>query len=253
MLSRLIWVLMQRFNNNSMLRVEGLITDYGVIRALKGISFEVHQGEIVALLGGNGAGKTTTVMTLMGILHPSMGRIIFEGNEIQRKSTEYIVKLGFALVPEGRQVFGKLTVIENLQMGGYTVRDRNEFMQRLQEVYKIFPQLEKRSKQRAATLSGGEQQMLAIGRALMQKPRFLMLDEPSMGLSPVLMQNIFQAIRKINKAGVTIFLVEQKATMALHIADRGYVLETGQIVLEGTRDKLVSNSMVRRAYLGLDQ
>lgn len=244
---------MQRFNNNSMLRVEGLITDYGVIRALKGISFEVHQGEIVALLGGNGAGKTTTVMTLMGILHPSMGRIIFEGNEIQRKSTEYIVKLGFALVPEGRQVFGKLTVIENLQMGGYTVRDRNEFMQRLQEVYKIFPQLEKRSKQRAATLSGGEQQMLAIGRALMQKPRFLMLDEPSMGLSPVLMQNIFQAIRKINKAGVTIFLVEQKATMALHIADRGYVLETGQIVLEGTRDKLVSNSMVRRAYLGLDQ
>jgi len=234
-----------------MLQVEDLETRYGVIRALKGISFEVDEGEIVAMIGGNGAGKTTTLMTLMGILRPTKGRIAFDGKEISSEKTESIVRLGLALVPEGRQVFGKLSVLENLRMGAYTLRDRSEYERRLREVFELFPILRERMAQRAGTLSGGEQQMLAVGRALMQGPRFLALDEPSMGLAPIIIDDIFNAITRINEAGVTILLVEQKATMALRIADRGYVLETGKIVLGGTRKELAQNPMVRKAYLGV--
>jgi len=234
-----------------MLQVEDLETRYGVIRALKGISFEVDEGEIVAMIGGNGAGKTTTLMTLMGILRPTRGRIAFDGKEISSEKTESIVRLGLALVPEGRQVFGKLSVLENLRMGAYTLRDRSEYERRLREVFELFPILRERMAQRAGTLSGGEQQMLAVGRALMQGPRFLALDEPSMGLAPIIIDDIFNAITRINEAGVTILLVEQKATMALRIADRGYVLETGKIVLGGTRKELAQNPMVRKAYLGV--
>lgn len=235
-----------------MLSVENLETYYGVIRALKGISFEVNQGEIVALIGGNGAGKTTTLMTLMGIMHPRAGRIVFEGQEIQGMDTEKIVTKGISLVPEGRLVFGNLTVLENLRMGAYRLTNSTEYKHRLEEVFMLFPRLEERTLQVSRTLSGGEQQMLAIGRALMQAPHFLALDEPSMGLSPILMQDIFRAILKINETGVAILLVEQKATMALKIAHRGYVLETGKITLGGTREELVQNPLVRKAYLGIN-
>ncbi len=237
--------------DTSFLQVENLETYYGVIRALKGISFDVKKGEVVALIGGNGAGKTTTLYTLMGILKPKNGKVIFDGKEITKKSPEEIVRLGLALVPEGRQVFGKLTVAENLRMGAYTLKDNLEYKRHLDEVFTLFPRLKERLSQASSTLSGGEQQMLAMGRAMMQGPRFLALDEPSMGLAPIVVEEIFKTIRKINDEGVTILLVEQKATMALRIADRAFVLETGSIALGGTRDELVHNSMIRKAYLGI--
>jgi branched-chain amino acid transport system ATP-binding protein len=237
--------------DTSFLQVENLETYYGVIRALKGISFDVKKGEVVALIGGNGAGKTTTLYTLMGILKPKNGKVIFDGNEITKKSPEEIVRLGFALVPEGRQVFGKLTVAENLRMGAYTLKDASEYKRHLEEVFTLFPRLKERLSQASGTLSGGEQQMLAMGRAMMQGPRFLALDEPSMGLAPIVVEEIFKTIRRINDEGVTVLLVEQKATMALRIADRAFVLETGTIALGGTRDELVHNSMIRKAYLGI--
>ena len=234
-----------------MLKVEGLETYYGVIRALKGISFEVEEGEIVTLIGGNGAGKTTTLMTIMGIMKPKNGTITFDGQEIQGRRAENIVSLGLALVPEGRQVFGKLTVMENLKMGAYLLNDSKIYSQRLEEIFTLFPRLKERVAQQSGTLSGGEQQMLAIGRAMMQGPRFLALDEPSMGLAPILVENIFSAIQQINEKGVTVLLVEQKATMALKISHRGYVLETGSIVLGDTCEELRKNPMVRKAYLGV--
>jgi branched-chain amino acid transport system ATP-binding protein len=234
-----------------MLQVENLETYYGVIRALKGISFDVKQGEIVSLIGGNGAGKTTTLYTLTGILRAKKGRVSFAGQEIQKKQTEEIVKMGFALVPEGRQVFGKLTVLENLRMGAYLLKDTTEYNRRLEDVFNLFPRLKERIKQNAGTLSGGEQQMLAMGRALMQGPRFLALDEPSMGLAPIIVEEIFKIIRRINEEGVTILLVEQKATMALRISNRAFVLETGTIVLSGSCEELTHNPMIRKAYLGI--
>jgi len=233
------------------LQVENLETYYGVIRALKGISFYVDKGEIVALIGGNGAGKTTTLMTIFGISRPKAGKIIFEDREIQGAKPEDIVRLGLALVPEGRQVFNKLTVQENLRMGAYLLKGAHTYQERLEEVFSLFPRLKERLNQAGGTLSGGEQQMLAVGRALMQGPKFLALDEPSMGLAPIMVETIFQAIRKINELGVSILLVEQKATMALRIANRGYVIETGNIVLGGSREDLVQNPSVRKAYLGV--
>lgn len=238
-------------SDNTLLAVENLETYYGVIRALKGISFDVKKGEVVALIGGNGAGKTTTLYTLTGILKPKAGKIVFDGQEIQRKQPEEIVRMGVALIPEGRQVFGKLTVLENLRMGAYTLKDKVEYKRRLEEVTDLFPRLQERFSQKAGTLSGGEQQMLAMGRAMMQGPRFLALDEPSMGLAPIVVEEIFRTIKRINQEGVTILLVEQKATMALRIANRAFVLETGNIVLGGTREELVQNQMIRKAYLGI--
>ncbi len=239
-----------RSSNETMLKIENLETYYGVIRALKGISFDVKKGEVVSLIGGNGAGKTTTLYTLMGILKSKAGKITFDGQEIQRKQPEEIVRMGISLIPEGRQVFGKLTVQENLRMGAYALKDKVEYKRRLDEVTTLFPRLQERMAQKAGTLSGGEQQMLAMGRAMMQGPRFLALDEPSMGLAPIVVEEIFQTIKRINKEGVTVLLVEQKATMALRIADRAFVLETGNIVLGGTREELVKNPMIRKAYLG---
>jgi len=233
------------------LQVENLETYYGVIRALKGISIKVENGEIVALIGGNGAGKTTTLMTIFGVSKPKTGKVIFEGREIQGKKPEDIVRLGLALVPEGRQIFGKLSVAENLRMGAYLVKEAHIYQERLEDVLSLFPRLKERMSQAGGTLSGGEQQMLAVGRALMQGPKFLALDEPSMGLAPILVETIFQAIKKINESGVSILLVEQKATMALRIANRGYVIETGNIVLSGSREDLVQNPSVRKAYLGI--
>lgn len=233
-----------------MLQVNNLVTHYGAIRAIKGISFNVNEGEIVTLIGGNGAGKTTTLLTIMGILSPTEGSIKFMGQEIQGKKAEHVVRKGMALVPEGRQVFGKLSVLENLRMGAYTLGNQEEYERRLDKVFDIFPRLKERTTQRAGTLSGGEQQMLAVGRGLMQGPKFLAFDEPSMGLAPMLIEEIFHAIIDINEDGVTILLVEQKATMALRIADRGYVLETGEIILSGTREELVESPMVQKAYLG---
>lgn len=236
--------------NETLLRIENLETYYGVIRALKGISFDVKKGEVVSLIGGNGAGKTTTLYTMLGILKAKRGTITFDGKEITRKQPEEIVGMGIALIPEGRQVFGKLTVQENLRMGAYALKDKVEYKRRLEEVTALFPRLQERMPQKAGTLSGGEQQMLAMGRAMMQGPRFLALDEPSMGLAPIVVEEIFQTIKRINKEGVTVLLVEQKATMALRIADRAFVLETGNIVLGGTREELVKNPMIRKAYLG---
>lgn len=240
-------------NDNTMLSVENLETYYGVIKALKGISFDVKKGEVVALIGGNGAGKTTTLYTLTGILKPKAGKIVFDGQEIQRKQPEDIVRMGIALIPEGRQVFGKLTVLENLRMGAYTLKDKVEYKRRLDEVTALFPRLQERLGQKAGTMSGGEQQMLAMGRAMMQGPRFLALDEPSMGLAPIVVEEIFRTIKRINQEGVTVLLVEQKATMALRIANRAFVLETGKVVLGGTREDLVQNQMIRKAYLGISE
>ena len=236
--------------NETLLRIENLETYYGVIRALKGISFDVKKGEVVSSIDGNGAGKTTTLYTMLGILKAKRGTITFDGKEITRKQPEEIVGMGIALIPEGRQVFGKLTVQENLRMGAYALKDKVEYKRRLEEVTALFPRLQERMPQKAGTLSGGEQQMLAMGRAMMQGPRFLALDEPSMGLAPIVVEEIFQTIKRINKEGVTVLLVEQKATMALRIADRAFVLETGNIVLGGTREELVKNPMIRKAYLG---
>ena len=233
----------------SMLKVEDLHVYYGSIHAIKGVSFEVNEGEIVTLIGANGAGKSTTLNTVAGLMKPRHGRITFEGKDITITPTSKIVPVGMALCPEGRRVFQQMTVRENLEMGGYT-RPASEIAASLDDVFNRFPRLKERHRQVAGTLSGGEQQMLAMGRALMSKPKLLMLDEPSMGLAPILVEQIFDIICELNRAGTTILLVEQNAQMALSIANRAYVLETGNIVKDGDAHLLMNDDDVRKAYLG---
>lgn len=234
----------------AMLEVKDLQVFYGMIQAIKGISFEVNEGETVALIGANGAGKTTTLHTITGLLSPKKGSVVFEGKEITKVPAHKIVSLGMAHVPEGRRVFAQLSVYQNLKMGAYTRKDKAEIDEMLETVYKRFPRLKERQNQMAGTLSGGEQQMLAMGRALMSEPKLLMLDEPSMGLAPLLVEQIFEIIQSLHKAGSTILLVEQNAQMALQIADRAYVLESGRITLSGTGAELMASESVKRAYLG---
>ena len=233
----------------SMLKVENLNVYYGSINAIKGISFEVNQGEIVTMIGANGACKSTTMNTVAGLLKPRSGSIVFEDKDITHMPASKVVSLGLALCPEGRRVFQQMSVRENLEMGGYT-RQASEIAPSLEQVFELFPRLKERQRQVAGTLSGGEQQMLAMGRAMMSKPKLLMLDEPSMGLAPLLVEQIFDIILSLNKAGTTILLVEQNAQMALSIADRAYVLETGNIFKEGSADMLMHDDAVRKAYLG---
>lgn len=234
----------------AMLKVTDLQVYYGVIQAVKGISFEVGEGEIVALIGANGAGKTTTLHTITGLLQPKGGKVEFEGRDITRLPAHTIVSRGIAHVPEGRRVFAELTVLENLKMGAYTRKDKTEIDETLKKVYARFPRLEERKNQMAGTLSGGEQQMLAMGRALMSKPKLIVMDEPSMGLSPIYVNEIFSIIEEISKSGTTVLLVEQNAKKALAIADKAYVLETGTISLEGDAKDLLNNDSVKKAYLG---
>ena len=233
----------------SLLTAENIHVYYGSIHAIKGVSFEVNEGEIVTLIGANGAGKSTTLNTVAGLLRPKTGKIEFEGKNIIGVPANKIVSHGMALCPEGRRVFLQMTVQENLEMGGYT-RPAAEIEPGLQDVYERFPRLKERYKQIAGTLSGGEQQMLAMGRALMSKPKLLMLDEPSMGLAPILVEQIFDIIKELNHAGTTILLVEQNARMALSVADRAYVLETGTISMSGDAHELAEDDRVRKAYLG---
>lgn len=234
----------------ALLEVRNLQVYYGVIQAVKGVSFEVNEGEIIALIGANGAGKTTILHTVNGLIEAKNGEIIYEGVNLQKIPAHKIVSLGIAHVPEGRRVFSQLTVYDNLLMGAYTRRDQSEIAQSLDRVYMRFPRLKERRNQYAGTLSGGEQQMLAMGRALMSHPKILLMDEPSMGLSPILVEEIFDIIKEINKSGTTILLVEQNARKALSVANRAYVLETGNIVLEGYAKKLMDDESVKKAYLG---
>ncbi len=234
----------------AMLEVKDLEVYYGVIRAIKGISFEVNEGEIIALIGANGAGKTTILHTVTGLIRPKAGQVIFEGQDITKTPAHKIVKLGMAHVPEGRRVFSQLTVYQNLKMGAYSRSDKDEIEDSLQKVYKRFPRLEERKNQVAGTLSGGEQQMLAMGRALMSNPRIILMDEPSMGLSPILVNEIFDIIQSVSAGGTTVLLVEQNAKKALGIADRAYVLETGNIVQEGRAADLMDDESIKKAYLG---
>jgi branched-chain amino acid transport system ATP-binding protein len=234
------------------LEVENIHTYYGNIHALKGISLFVEQGEIVSLIGGNGAGKTTTLRTISGSLKPRDGTVRFNGEDILQYKAHEVVFKGVAMVPEGRGVFARLTVTENLEMGAYTRKDKGEIAFSFERVFTLFPRLKERHKQVAGTLSGGEQQMLATGRALMSHPNLLLMDEPSMGLAPVLVEAIFETILQINKEGTTILLVEQNALMALAVAHRGYVLQTGEIVLTDTAENLQKNEMVQKAYLGIE-
>jgi branched-chain amino acid transport system ATP-binding protein len=234
----------------AMLELNDVHTYYGNIHALKGISLTVDEGEIVTLIGANGAGKTTTLNTVCGILKPRSGTIWLEGKEIHTMPAHEIIGMGVAQAPEGRRIFGRLTVRENLEMGAYTRNDAEGIHQDMERVFEIFPRLEERITQLGGTLSGGEQQMLAIGRALMARPRVILLDEPSMGLAPLLVEEIFRVVRQLNDEGTTVLLVEQNALMALSVADRGYVLETGQVVLEGSASDLQENPEVQRAYLG---
>lgn len=234
----------------AMLEVSNLKVNYGMIQAIKGISFKVEQGEIIALIGANGAGKTTTLHTVSGLLKAKEGNIIFNGKDITKTQAHRIVNMGMAHVPEGRRIFQQLTVYENLILGAYTRSDKKEISDSLEMIYKRFPRLEERKKQIAGTLSGGEQQMLAMGRALMSKPKIILMDEPSMGLSPLLVSEIFDIIQSINKSGTTVLLVEQNAKKALSIANRAYVLETGKIVLEGNAKELMNNDEIKKAYLG---
>ncbi len=231
------------------LRLEGVHTYYGHIHALQGIDLEVHRGEVVTLIGANGAGKTTTLKTISGLLHPRTGRVEFEGEDISKRAAHQLVRDGIGHAPEGRRIFSRLTVLENLQMGGFT-RPGSEIAADAERVMTLFPRLRERTDQQGGTLSGGEQQMLAIGRALMSRPRVLLLDEPSLGLAPILVQQIFSIIREINEQGTTILLVEQNALQALNVAHRGYVLQTGQVILSGDAKDLITNDMVRKAYLG---
>ena len=232
-----------------MLKVEGINVYYGNIHAIKEISFEVNQGEIVTLIGANGAGKSTILNTISGLYHSKTGKIEFEGRSIGHLPPHKVLALGLAQVPEGRRIFARMSVEENLEMGGYT-RPGGEIAASLEDVYQRFPRLSERRKQIAGTLSGGEQQMLAMGRALMAKPSLLMLDEPSMGLAPLLVEQIFEIIRELHAAGTTILLVEQNAQMALSIADRAYVLENGKVSLSGTGEELAKSEQVQKAYLG---
>ncbi len=234
----------------SMLKVENLSVHYGMIQAVRDVSFEVNEGEVVSLIGANGAGKTTVLRTLSGLVRPSAGKIQFLGKEIQKLPAQKIVAGGLSQVPEGRHVFPGLTVMENLEMGAFLKKNREENQANLKKVFSRFPRLEERKNQDAATLSGGEQQMLAMGRALMSTPKLLLLDEPSMGLAPIFIQEIFDIIQDIQKQGTTVLLIEQNANKALAISDRGYVLETGKIVLSGTGKELAASDEVRKAYLG---
>ena len=234
----------------SMLKVENLSVHYGMIQAVRDVSFKVNEGEVVSLIGANGAGKTTILRTLSGLVRPSAGKIQFLGKEIQKLPAQKIVAGGLSQVPEGRHVFPGLTVMENLEMGAFLKKNREENQANLKKVFSRFPRLEERKNQDAATLSGGEQQMLAMGRALMSTPKLLLLDEPSMGLAPIFIQEIFDIIQDIQKQGTTVLLIEQNANKALAISDRGYVLETGKIVLSGTGKELAASDEVRKAYLG---
>ena len=234
----------------AMLEVKDLQVSYGMIQAIKGISFEVNQGEVIALIGANGAGKTTILHTVTGLLAPKAGSIVFEGQDITKVPAHKIVSMGMAHVPEGRRVFAQLSVYDNLKMGAYTRTDKNEIEESLEMVYKRFPRLEERKNQMAGTLSGGEQQMLAMGRALMSKPKIILMDEPSMGLSPLFVNEIFNIIQDVSASGTTVLLVEQNAKKALSIADRAYVLETGNIALEGDAKVLMNDDSIKKAYLG---
>ncbi|MCR4833281.1 MAG: ABC transporter ATP-binding protein [Butyrivibrio sp.] len=235
---------------STLLEVKDLSVYYGVIQALKGISFHVDKGEIVALIGANGAGKTTTLHTLSGLLEPKEGSVKYNGQELTKIAPHKIVKLGMAQVPEGRRVFAEMTVYQNLKLGAYTRHNATEFADTLNMVYSRFPRLKERQYQLAGTLSGGEQQMLAMGRALMSHPDIILMDEPSMGLSPIFVNEIFDIIKSVNQEGVTVLLVEQNAKKALAIANRAYVLETGSIVLEGNANDLLNNPSIQKAYLG---
>lgn len=234
----------------SMLEIKDLEVYYGAINALKGISFNVEQGEIIALIGANGAGKTTTLHTISGLIPAKRGSVLFNGKELTKTPAHKIVSMGMAQVPEGRRVFAQLSVLENLTLGAYTRKDKNEINETLERVYERFPRLKERRSQLAGTLSGGEQQMLAMGRALMSKPTIVLMDEPSMGLSPLYVNEIFDIIQEINKSGTTVLLVEQNAKKALSIANRAYVLETGTISLSGNAHELMDNEQVKKAYLG---
>ena len=234
----------------AMLEIKDLEVYYGMIQAIKGISFQVNEGEVIALIGANGAGKTTTLHTISGLIAPKNGTVTFEGADITKIPAHKIVSLGMAHVPEGRRVFASLSVFQNLKLGAYTRSSKEEIEESLQTVYKRFPRLEERKNQPAGTLSGGEQQMLAMGRALMSKPRIILMDEPSMGLSPIFVNEIFDIIKSVSAGGTTVLLVEQNAKKALSIADRGYVLETGRIVLEGNAQDLLNDESVKKAYLG---
>jgi branched-chain amino acid transport system ATP-binding protein len=237
--------------STTMLELEDVNTFYGNIHALRGISLTVQQGEIVTLIGANGAGKTTTLKTISGLLHPRTGRVLFEGQDVSRTAAHALVRAGIGQSPEGRRIFSRMTVNENLLMGAFT-RNLAETGPDIERVFTLFPRLRERIDQLGGTLSGGEQQMLAIGRAMMSRPRLLLLDEPSLGLAPILVQQVFQTIREINEQGTTILLVEQNALQALSIAHRGYVLQTGDVVLTGPASELITNETVRKAYLGED-
>lgn len=232
-----------------LLKVDNIEVYYGMIKALKGVSFEVNKGEIVALIGANGAGKTTILHTVTGLLKPKTGTIMYKDNDITKKPAHKIVTMGMAHVPEGRRIFQQLSVLDNIKLGAYTRKDKEEIEQTLSYVYERFPRLKERKNQIAGTLSGGEQQMLAMGRALMSKPDFVLMDEPSMGLSPLLVSEIFEIIKAINENGTTVLLVEQNAKKALSIANRAYVLETGSIVLSGDAKELMNDESVKKAYL----
>ena len=234
----------------AMLQVTDLKVNYGVIQATKGVSFEVNEGEVIALIGANGAGKTTILHTVTGLIAPKSGKIEFEGKDITKMPAHKIVTLGMAHVPEGRRVFADLSVYENLLMGAFTRKDKDEIAKTLEMVYKRFPRLRERKNQVAGTLSGGEQQMLAMGRALMSHPKILLMDEPSMGLSPLFVNEIFDIIKEVSASGTTVLLVEQNAKKALSIADRAYVLETGKIVLDAAADVLMNDPSIKKAYLG---
>lgn len=233
----------------AILEVKDLEVFYGVIQAIKGISFEVNPGEIIALIGANGAGKTTTLQTITGLIPPKAGHIVYDGRDITRMPGHKLVSMGMAHVPEGRRVFAQLTVLQNLKLGAYTRKDKGEVEKTLKAIYQRFPRLDERKNQLAGTLSGGEQQMLAMGRALMSHPKLIVMDEPSMGLSPIYVNEIFDIIQKINADGTTVLLVEQNAKKALAVADRAYVLETGKIVLSGDASELMNDDSVKKAYL----
>lgn len=233
-----------------MLKINDINVYYGIIHAIKGVSLEINQGEIVTLIGANGAGKSTLLKTISGLLKPKNGEILFEDEHLGGKVPQLIVKRGISQVPEGRRVFANMTVEENLELGAYLRKDKKGILEDFDMVFQLFPRLQERRKQQSGTLSGGEQQMLAMGRALMARPRLLLLDEPSMGLAPLLVKTIFRIIEEINKTGTTILLVEQNANMALSIADRAYVIETGKIVASGTSEELSQSDQIRKAYLG---
>lgn len=234
----------------SMLEIRDLEVYYGMIQAIKGVSFDVNEGEVIALIGANGAGKTTILHTITGLIEAKKGSVSFDGTDITKVPAHKIVTMGMAHVPEGRRVFANLSVYQNLKLGAYTRKDKQEIEETMKMVYKHFPRLEERKNQLAGTLSGGEQQMLAMGRALMSKPRIILMDEPSMGLSPIFVNEIFDIIKEVSATGTTVLLVEQNAKKALSISDRAYVLETGNIVLDGNADDLLNNDAIKKAYLG---